>query len=161
MLLTIRSETETLIKILRFTLILLHEVGNLPAMARRALTPLLGLCTTLWFAGVHTGAASPNPPSSSFDVAAVSLGGDNAAPIAPPEKSKLSVAGVFQPAPMPDPDAEAPAGGGASGPSLTPALFSHKEEFAGDGFAAASDADHGLDHRRAPAAGLNWSVPVK
>jgi hypothetical protein len=63
---------------------------------------------------------------------------------------------------MPDPDIDPPHGAAPPrGPSLTPALFSHKEEFEGDGYAAASDPDHGLDHRRTPAAGLNWSVPVK
>ncbi len=62
---------------------------------------------------------------------------------------------------MPDPDIDPPHGAAARGPSLTPALFSHKEEFNGDGYASASDPDHGLDKRRTPAAGLNWSVPVK
>jgi hypothetical protein len=67
----------------------------------------------------------------------------------------------FQPAPVPDPDIDPPKGSVARGPSLTPALFSHKSEFEGDGYAPASDPDHGLDKRRTPAAGLNWSVPVK
>ena len=71
------------------------------------------------------------------------------------------VATSYQPAPMPDPDIDPPHGAFARGPSLTPALFSHKEEFNGDGYAGASDPDHGLDHRRTPAAGLNWSVPVR
>jgi hypothetical protein len=76
--------------------------------------------------------------------------------------ASVSPAGTnFQPAPMPDPDADPPHGASARGPSLTPALFSHKEEFDGDGYASGSDPDHGLDHRRTPAAGLNWSVPVK
>jgi hypothetical protein len=68
---------------------------------------------------------------------------------------------VFQPAPIPDPDIDPPRGASARGPSLTPALFAHKEEFNGDGYASDSDPDHGLDKRRTPAAGLNWSVPVK
>jgi hypothetical protein len=67
----------------------------------------------------------------------------------------------FQPAPMPDQDAAAPSTYTPRGASLSPALFSHKAEFAGDGYAPASDPDHGLDNRRTPAAGLNWSVPVK
>jgi hypothetical protein len=79
-------------------------------------------------------------------------GGKTAAPAA---------ARGFQPAPVPDQDADAPSTYVPRGPSLSPALFSHKAEFAGDGYAPASDPDHGLDNRRTPAAGLNWSVPVK
>ena len=112
---------------------------------------------------VDSAAAAPaGTATAPFDVAAVSLGGENALPAAPPDKPKLGVAGVFQPAPMPDPDRDPPSGGASPhGASLAPALFSHKEEFAGDGYAPASNADYGLDHRRTPAAGLNWSVPVK
>jgi hypothetical protein len=76
-----------------------------------------------------------------------------------PSKSER-VSAVFQPAPIPDPDIGPPSAA-ARGPSLTPALFTHKEEFSGDGYADASDPDHGLDKRRTPAAGLNLSVPVK
>jgi hypothetical protein len=68
---------------------------------------------------------------------------------------------AFQPAPMPDPDLGPPSGNVSRGASLTPALFSHKAEFEGDGYSTASDPDHGLDKRRTPAAGLNWSVPVR
>jgi hypothetical protein len=71
------------------------------------------------------------------------------------------LATTFLPAPMPDPDIDPPHGAAARGPSLSPAFFRHKEEFNGDGYAVDSDPDHGLDQRRTPAAGLNWSVPVK
>ena len=131
-------------------------------MTRRHILPLLGFGTALWAIGVHGAAASPDAAvAMPIQVSGASLAGETSLPLAPPDVPKISVAGAFQPAPMPDPDVDPPSGAGAHGPSLTPALFSHKEEFAGDGFSSASDADHGIDHRRAPAAGLNWSVPVK
>ena len=69
---------------------------------------------------------------------------------------------IYQPAPMPNPDIDPPQGdAGPSRATLAPALFSHKAEFQGDGYSNASNVDHGLDERRTPAAGLNWSVPVK
>ena len=74
---------------------------------------------------------------------------------------EVHAAAAFQPAPMPDPDIDPPHGASAGGPSLAPAFFEHKAEFSGDGYASASDPDHGLDKRRTPAAGLNLSVPVK
>jgi len=161
-LLTIRSSTETHIKYSRFSLIVNVCLGNLSRMTRTLLSPLVGLGAMVWSVGAHSAVAAPgNATSTPFQVAAISLGGESALPAAPPEKPRLGVSGAFQPAPMPDPDIEAPSGGGSRGASLAPALFSHKEEFAGDGFAPASNADYGLDHRRAPAAGLNWSVPVK
>ena len=71
----------------------------------------------------------------------------SAAELAPPAENSLvahksagSSTENFQPAPMPDPDIDPPHGAAPPrGPSLTPALFSHKEEFEGDGYAAASD----------------------
>ena len=75
--------------------------------------------------------------------------------------SEVQASPAFQPAPIPDADFDPPHGASARGPSLTPALFAHKEEFNGDGYASDSDPDHGLDKRRTPAAGLNLSVPVK
>ena len=121
----------------------------------------LGLVALPW-AACPAWAAAPSGQVMPIQVTGSTLAGEPVLPD-PPAKPKMNVSGVFQPAPVPDPDADRPTGGaeGQRGPSIAPALFSHKEEFAGDGFAAASDADHGLDHRRAPAAGLNWSVPVK
>ena len=128
-------------------------------MTRRHITPLIVTGALFWAASAHAG---PSPEAMPLQVTGDALGAETSIPAPPQAKPKLSLSGVFQPAPMPDPDFDRPnGGGGAAGPSITPALFSHKAEFAGDGFAAASDADHGLDHRRAPAAGLNWSVPVK
>jgi hypothetical protein len=133
-------------------------------MTRRTLTPLFILGALTWAAAPRAAVAASSDTSMPVQVAGLSLGTESPAPIAPSPAGRAkanAVAGVFSPAPMPDQDVDPPAGSSARGPSLSPALFSHKEEFAGDGFAAASDADHGLDHRRAPAAGLNWSVPVK
>ena len=148
-------------------LISVQSVRHGAVMTRKVLSPfqgygLIGFGAMLWAAGPALAAApSDTAGTMPIQVTGSSLGSETTLP-EPAVKPKLSASGVFQPAPMPDPDADPPsAGAAAQRPSITPALFSHKEEFAGDGFAAASDADHGLDHRRAPAAGLNWSVPVK
>ena len=131
-------------------------------MTRRHILPLLGFGAALWTMGVHGAAAAPDTTvAMPIQVSGASLASETSLPVPAPEKPKLGIAGVFQPAPMPDPDVDPPSGASSHGPSLTPALFAHKEEFAGDGYSSASDADHGIDHRRAPAAGLNWSVPVK
>ncbi len=122
---------------------------------------MLILGAILWTgAPALAGGMSPIMP---IQVTGATLSAEQTQPLAlvAPQSKTGAVAGVFAPAPMPDPDVDPPSGSVAGGPSLTPAIFAHKEEFAGDGYAAASDADHGLDHRRAPAAGLNWSVPVK
>ena len=130
-------------------------------MTRKVISSLLGLGAYLCASASMAATVPDAPAAMPIQVAGATLGSETALPVAQPQP-KLSVSGAFQPAPMPDPDVDPPSGASsARGASLTPALFSHKEEFAGDGFAAASDADHGLDHRRAPAAGLNWSVPVK
>jgi hypothetical protein len=65
------------------------------------------------------------------------------------------------PAPLPDPDVDGPHESAGLGPGLTPALFHEKAVFQGNGFSPASNLDHGINERRAPAAGLNWTVPVK
>ena len=130
-------------------------------MTRKVISSLLGLGALLCASSSIAATAPDVPVAMPIQVAGAALGSETSLPLVQPQ-AKLGVSGAFQPAPMPDPDVDPPSGGGsARGASLTPAIFSHKEEFAGDGFAAASDADHGLDHRRAPAAGLNWSVPVK
>ncbi len=117
----------------------------------------------LWAATPVAAWASETGLTMPIQVTETSLSAEQPPPPGPgaPKTRADKVAGVFAPAPMPDQDFDPPSGTTARGPSLSPALFSHKAEFAGDGFSAASDADHGLDHRRAPAAGLNWSVPVK
>jgi hypothetical protein len=72
----------------------------------------------------------------------------------------LALSGM-QPAPMPNPDFDPPHGDGPNIPNLSPALLSPKVEFQGNGFAPASSLAYGIDQRSKPAAGLNWSVPVK
>lgn len=124
----------------------------------RRLFPLVPLAA----AGFMCGAAAPSE-TTVMPVQVANAGlfppPSYEAPVTPETVSKQP---AYVPAPVPDPDADAPSSGaGPRGASLTPALFSHKAEFAGDGYAVDSDADHGLDKRRTPAAGLNWSVPVK
>ena len=109
-------------------------------------------------------AAAADPVAMQVQVASTS----ELAPLSDQNTVTLSAATasagqIYQPAPMPNPDAEPPHDGDAapSRATLAPALFSHKAEFQGDGYSAASSVDHGLDERRTPAAGLNWSVPVK
>jgi hypothetical protein len=82
------------------------------------------------------------------------------APIAAPAASKKAGA-TLQPAPLPDPDADGPRDSTGLGPGLTPAFYRQKAEFQGNGFSPASDINHGLNERRAPALGLGWTVPVK
>jgi len=72
----------------------------------------------------------------------------------------LALTGL-QPAPMPNPDFDPPHGDGANIPNLAPALLSPKVEFQGNGYAPASSLAYGADQRAKPAAGLNWSLPVK
>ena len=72
----------------------------------------------------------------------------------------MAVLGL-QPAPVPNPDIDPPNTAAPAEASLSPALLSSKELFQGDGFAHASNRDHGIDQRTQPAAGLNLSVPVK
>ncbi len=86
------------------------------------------------------------------------------APASPSEiaaPAKTPAATGLQPAPLPDPDIDGPSESAGLGPGLTPALFREKTEFQGNGFSPASNQDHGQNLRRAPAAGLNWVVPVK
>jgi hypothetical protein len=121
--------------------------------------PLLAgvvLCSGAHAASVGSVAAMPIQVASAGVIAPATSFIEDGTKTAPPVGPQ-----GFLPAPVPDPDADAPSTYVARGPSLSPALFSHKAEFAGDGYAPASDPDHGLDNRRTPAAGLNWSVPVK
>ncbi len=82
------------------------------------------------------------------------------APIAAPAATTKAGAALL-PAPLPDPDADGPHESAGLGPGLTPAFYRQKAEFQGNGFSPASDIDHGLNQRRAPALGLGWTVPVK
>ena len=80
-------------------------------------------------------------------------------PPSPP--SPATVINGLQPAPLPNPDVDGPHESAGLGPGLTPALFHEKTEFQGNGFSPGSNLDHGVNERRTPAAGLNWTVPVK
>ena len=115
---------------------------------------------TLAVYGTSAWAAGPSDTGMAVQVAG-DLGTSAANTIATTAASHAPAPG-FQPAPMPNQDVDAPQYAGTGrGPVLTPALFSQKTEFEGNGFASGSDPEHGLDKRRTPAAGLNWSVPVK
>jgi len=105
------------------------------------------------------GVVTPPP----LQMAGVTAFGSRESPLLNGQPATLKAAGitVFQPAPMPDQDIDPPHGASAHGPSLTPALFSHKAEFEGDGYSRGSDLGHEQDKRRQPAAGLNLSVPVR
>jgi hypothetical protein len=83
------------------------------------------------------------------------------APIVQAPPASAAAKSALQPAPLPNPDVDGPRETLGLGPGLTPALFHEKAEFQGAGFSPASNIDHGLNERRAPAAGLNWTVPVK
>lgn len=160
-----RGLIDTFGEIHRFFLDRTHAVRHLAGMKTGSVWPLcvFGLSLVAWLAPPP---ASAHQSSSAMPVQIVPLGafhpdGDTAGGTSPSAPATQHVVTAFQPAPMPDPDIDPPHGSAARGPSLTPALFSHKAEFDGDGYAVNSDPDHGLDHRRTPAAGLNWSLPVR
>jgi hypothetical protein len=133
-------------------------------MSDRLPSPLsfVPLLAALLVGGGAHAATQASPATMPVQVASSGVLAPSSAYIADDTKAAVSpVRQGFQPAPMPDQDADAPSTYVPRGAELSPALFSHKSEFAGDGYAPASDPDHGLDNRRTPAAGLNWSVPVK
>ncbi len=104
----------------------------------------------------HSSGTDPHVLVSNLDVLTAPTPPSNIAePAKAPERTGL------QPAPLPDPDVDGPSEAAVIGPGLTPALFHEKTEFQGSGFSPASNLDHGQNQRRAPAAGLNWVVPVK
>jgi hypothetical protein len=95
---------------------------------------------------------------------------DNAlAPLSPPAYAEpapavktLTARGAsFQEAPMPDQDVAAPADRSKPDATISPKLLSPRSLFQGDGYSYASSEQSTLDGRRAAAAGLGLSVPVK
>ena len=118
---------------------------------------VLVLAASPAFAGQHQSAALK--AASALQVANVEALSEQTSAIAQPVKA-MAIIGM-QPAPMPDPDIDPPHSDGPAGPNLAPALLSPKLEFQGNGFSHASNRDYGIDQRTQPAAGLNWSVPVK
>jgi hypothetical protein len=126
-------------------------------MTGRALA--IALLITPFTGVVPVWAASTNPLLlSTTDLGALSAP-PSVQPPAPP--SQASVITGLQPAPLPNPDADGPRESTGLGPGLTPALFHEKAVFQGNGYSPASDLEHGVNERRTPAAGLNWTLPVK
>jgi len=103
--------------------------------------------------------AAPKPPPLLHVAAYEPLSSPPPSAIAKQAQALASTS--LQPAPMPNPDFDPPHGDGTNIPNLAPALLSPKVEFQGNGYSQASSAAYGNDQRAKPAAGLNWSVPVK
>ena len=115
--------------------------------------------------GLACALSAPSPAlaagqkNQAFQVSGViALPGPAPSAIAAPVKAMAQT--ELEPAPVPDPDIDPPKDV-VLRPDLSPALLSAKTEFQGDGFSNASNKDYGQDKRANPAAGLNWSVPVK
>jgi hypothetical protein len=80
---------------------------------------------------------------------------------APAAKTITARSASFQEAPIPDQDVAAPADRSKPDATLSPKLLFPKSIFQGDGYSFASSEQSTLDGRRAGAAGLGLSVPVK
>ncbi len=68
----------------------------------------------------------------------------------------------FTPAPLPNRDAEAPPPPrGTNVASVSPSLFSHKDQYRGDGFSPNSTAQVAEERHLQPGAGIRLSMPVQ
>ncbi len=67
----------------------------------------------------------------------------------------------FAPAPLPDQDAFAPVQRQSMDTSVSPSLFTRKNQYRGEGLPADSSAQTDQDHRAMPGAGLNLLMPIQ
>ena len=74
--------------------------------------------------------------------------------------TETAPASPYQPAPMPNRDLSAPSAVASNEPSIAPTVFSTTPSFRSDGYSGNSTEQAAHDHRLAPAAGLNLSMPV-
>jgi hypothetical protein len=67
----------------------------------------------------------------------------------------------FAPAPLPDQDAFAPVQRQSMDTSVSPGIFTRKNQYRGEGLPADSSAQTEQDHRAMPGAGLNLLMPLQ
>ena len=99
-------------------------------------------------------AASPRPHFT--------LGAPGAAlPYEAPTPGTVPGSPIYEPAPLPNPDAVGPpvASGGAT--TLSPTLFTQREQYRGDGFSPGSTAQGEQERNVQPAAGFKLHMPLQ
>lgn len=67
----------------------------------------------------------------------------------------------FEPAPLPNRDAFAPVTRASKETSVSPSLFTRRDQYRGEGLAASSSAQSEQERRLLPGAGFNLSMPLQ
>jgi hypothetical protein len=103
-----------------------------------------------------------------LSMAAAPRGGFNTTPYIPPivavPQQTLAAPNMppqFEPAPTPNMDASAPISRASRDTSLSPSLFTRRDQYRGEGLAAMDSAQIEQERRVTPGAGLKLSMPLQ
>jgi hypothetical protein len=103
-------------------------------------------------------AAAPVPPSRGFNTTVIM---PPIVTVRPQVLPKATTPPGFDPAPLPDQDAFAPVVRPSGDASVSPGLFTRKNQYHGEGLPADSSVQAEQDRRAIPGAGLNLSMPLQ